>query len=78
MGACEQFISHLELTLPELLSTGDLVRLGIFKTHQAAYAARHMGTGPEFFKVGQKLLYPKIGVIEFMKLCQVHNHKEKV
>lgn len=67
MDACDDFINRLDKELPELASTGDLIRAGIFKSHQAAYLARHSGTGPEFFRMYQKALYPKKGVLEFMR-----------
>lgn len=52
---------------PELLSTEELVTLGIFNSTGGAYFARRHGTGPAFIKEGRKVLYPKDGVITFVE-----------
>ncbi len=71
MTACEEFILHMEKTLPELASTQDLIRLGIFGSDQAACAARKRKNGPEFFQMNDRVIrYPRNGVIEYLKRSQ--------
>jgi len=68
MKACKLFIECLKRTLPDLVTPKDLVKLGIYKSEQAAYAARQKGRCPEYFRIPQRgVLYPKAAVIEFLE-----------
>ena len=71
MTACEEFILRMQESLPELASTQDLIKLGIFGSDQAASAARRKKIGPEYFQMnGRVIRYPKNGVIEYLKKSQ--------
>lgn len=53
-------------SLPEFLSSHDLVSLGLFISTDAAYVARVRGNSPEFLKIGRKIIYPKANVLRFI------------
>jgi hypothetical protein len=53
-------------TMPELLSSHDLVTLGLFCSTNAAYLARLRGHSPDFIKVGGLVKYPKVKIVEFI------------
>jgi hypothetical protein len=53
--------------LPEFLSSQDLVSLGLFSSTDSAYVTRIRGGGPEFLKVGKKVLYPKSSLLRFIE-----------
>ena len=59
-------------SLPELLSSNDLVQMGLFSSVDQAYLARIRGKSPDFIKFKRKVLYPKESVVEFIKK---HFHK---
>ena len=48
--------------LPDFLNSKHLVDLGLFSSIDAAYIVRTRGHGPEFLKIGKKVLYPKASV----------------
>jgi hypothetical protein len=62
-------------SLPELLSSNDLVTLGLFSSPDSAYLARMRGNSPDFIKVGRKILYPKFSVIQFIEYRLQRGHK---
>lgn len=80
MSACEEYIAHLEKILPEMCRTKDLVKAGIFQTDNGASLARQRGDTPEFFRINARVvLYPKKGVIEFLKSKkEKHNGTKKM
>lgn len=53
--------------LPEFLSSRDLIKLGLYPSLAATYSARVRGCSPNFIKLKHKILYPKMGVIEFIE-----------
>lgn len=68
MSACDDFISLVENAIPDMATTSDLVRVGIYRSDQAACNARRIGKCPEYFKFNDKVVfYPKKAVIEFLK-----------
>lgn len=68
MKACQDLILKLKRFLPDLLTSKDLVSLGVYKTAQAAYMARIKGKCPPFMKIPFRgVVYPKDGVIEFLE-----------
>lgn len=72
MSACDDFINKVNQALPELATTKDLIRVGLFRTDQGAAAARRLGNSPEYFRLNKRvILYPKRGVIEFLKRSKV-------
>lgn len=52
--------------MPEFLTSNDLVSLGLFRDPDAAYIARRHGWSPDYVKIGRKIFYPKLRVIEFI------------
>ena len=50
----------------ELLTTNDLIQIGLFSTQDAAYVARKKGCSPNYIKLKKKILYPKSAVVEFL------------
>lgn len=62
----KSLISNFE-SLPALLSSNDLIKLGLYSSIDAAYVARIRGQSPTFLKLTRKILYPKQGVIEFIE-----------
>lgn len=67
MNACDKYISDLEKKLPELCRPDHLVKLGIFKYRQSADLARKEGKGPDFFKIGKKIFYPRDAIVKWLK-----------
>lgn len=68
MNACEKYINKVKDLLPDLATSKELVKFGIFKSEQAASNSRKRNEGPEFFKFNERtILYPKEAVIDYMK-----------
>jgi hypothetical protein len=67
MNSCEKFIQDLEKRLPNLCRPEHLVEIGIFKYRQSADLARRAGRGPDFFKIGRKIFYPREGIVKWLK-----------
>lgn len=68
MNACEDYIEAINKVLPDICTTKDLIKIGIFKSDQAAAYARKEGLSPDYFKLPTKtIFYPKKGVIEFLR-----------
>ena len=61
----ESTITKLD-SMPEFLSSLDLVSLGLFRNPDATYLARLRGNSPDYIKVGRRIFYPKSRVIEFI------------
>lgn len=52
----------------DFLTSDDLVTLGLYKSRNSIYFARSKGIGPDFIKLGRRILYPKNSVLAFVKL----------
>lgn len=56
--------------MPKLLTTNDIVEMGIFASAQAAATARYMGNGPKFLKLGEgvrgRIRYRETDVMEWL------------
>lgn len=52
----------------DFLTSDDLVTLGLYKSRNSIYFARSKGIGPDFIKLGRRILYPKNSVLVFVKL----------
>ncbi len=61
------FIGSKLDSMPEFLTTNDLVALGLYRNIDGTYLARIRGTSPDYIKVGRKILFPKSKVIEFLR-----------
>lgn len=71
MNSCDAFIKRAMKELPEMCTVKDLLKLGIYRSEQAAAHARRKGLSPDYFKLPHRgVLYPKQGVIEFLKQSQ--------
>ncbi len=67
MDQCD-YVHYLTEHLPELCRVRDLVRVGLYISAQAAYAARKAGQSPPFIHISQRgIIYEKQGVIDFIK-----------
>ncbi len=55
-------------TAADFLTSDDLVTLGLYKSRNSLYFARSKGIGPDFIKLGRRILYPKYSVLAFVKL----------
>lgn len=65
MNGCDDFITRAKKELPELCSTKDLVRFGLYSSEQCAYNARKNGIGFDYFKLPHgHIVYPKNGIIQ--------------
>lgn len=71
----KSLISKLSRTLPELVSSKDLVKIGMYKSEQGAYVARRNGECPPYVRIPAcGIRYPKLGVINFLtKLLEDDN-----
>jgi hypothetical protein len=68
MSSCDQFIERAKRELPDLCTTSDLVKMGIFKSAQAASYARKKGMSSDYFKLPTGLVvHPKQGIIELLE-----------
>lgn len=52
----------------DFLTSDDLVTLGLYKSRNSIYFARSKSIGPDFIKLGRRILYPKSSVLAFVKL----------
>lgn len=75
MTACDEFIENLQQVLPERCTDRDLIECGIFTSAQSACLSRRIGNSPGFFKFGRRIIYPKTGVIEWLKENKHENYK---
>lgn len=68
MTSVNVFLEKIRKEMPDLISTSEMVQLGIYKTQQAAYMARKKHTCPLYIKIPQRgIVYPKQGVIEYLE-----------
>lgn len=68
MKSCNPLFVKLLRSLPELVSTRDLVKIGMYRTEQAAYAARQRGECPAYLRIPSRgIVYPRQAVIEFLE-----------
>ena len=67
MTACDDFILKMENTLPDIVDTHDLVKLGLYRSIQSAYHSRLKHKSPAYFAVGKRIFYPKAAVLDWLK-----------
>lgn len=69
MNACEKFIEKLNTQLPEMCRVADLVKHGIYSNATDAMEGRMKGDHPPYIQCKNKgkILYPKDGVIDWLK-----------
>lgn len=60
----ESFLKKLD-TFPDMLTTNDLISLGIYKNKESAYYARKTASSPCYIQKARNILYPKAGVRSF-------------
>jgi len=74
------FRSSLEAELKDyqaLMSSKDLVKIGLYSSLDQAYQARFNGLGPSYIQPARKVLYPKESVIQYMCGLLVENKVDK-
>ncbi|OJU79971.1 MAG: hypothetical protein BGO10_01340 [Chlamydia sp. 32-24] len=60
------YLSDLESKLPELATSADLVRLGVFASEAAVSKARKLGHSPDYIQFSPgRIRYPRAAVINF-------------
>lgn len=60
-------IKELLKDMPDLLTTNDLVALGLYSTDKAAYFARRRKiSSPPYIRIGKRILYPKAELESFL------------
>jgi hypothetical protein len=60
------YLSDLESKLPELATSADLVRLGVFASEAALSKARKLGYSPDYIQFSPgRIRYPRAAVINF-------------
>lgn len=68
MNSCDEFIEKVKRELPDICSTKDLIKMGLFKSEHQAWHARKKGTSFDFFKLPQGTIgYPKTGIIQTLE-----------
>jgi hypothetical protein len=68
MELSKSLIAKLRKKLPDLCSVSDLLRVGIYRSEQAAYAARKSGKCPANFRLAFRgIVYPREEVIDYLK-----------
>lgn len=71
MRSVDKLVEMIENRLPVLVKTKHLVELGIYNSAQGAYQARRARTSPPWLKIPrQGVVYPRDGVIEFLRKCE--------
>lgn len=66
-GENEDLIEDLFKGFNDILTSHDLVNLGLYKTINALFSARKRKLGPPYIKMNHLVCYPKQGVIKFLK-----------
>lgn len=66
MSICDDWIKKITCRLPDQCSTVDLINIGIFTSVHSACCARKAGSGPGYFKLGKRIMYPKESVIQWL------------
>ena len=60
MPKVKNFFDTLNEELSELVGVKELIRFGIYRSHQAAHNAREDGSGPKFFRLpGRGIVYTR-------------------
>lgn len=67
MSVCDDFIKKMERALPEVCTVRDLIRVGLYKSAQAARMERLVNSSPSYLRLGSRILYPKDGVIKWLR-----------
>jgi hypothetical protein len=68
----DEFIISKFDTMPEFLTSYDLINLGLFSNQNGTYLARSQGRSPSYIKIGRRIFYPKSCLIEWVK-SHMHN-----
>jgi hypothetical protein len=63
----DEFFKHVEMLLPDLCLPKDLIRCGLFNSLQNAHLARKEKRSPPYYRIGRRIIYPKKGVLEWMR-----------
>lgn len=64
----EKFIENIERKMPEIMSTKDLINLGMFKSRATWTNMRKRNQGPEYLIFNNKMIvYPKECVLKWLR-----------
>ncbi len=77
MSECDDWIEKISGILPEECNTFDLVKAGIYTSPHSASCARRVGSSPPYFKLGKRVMYPKSGVVNWLKQKKHENSQTK-
>lgn len=62
----KQYLAAIESQIPELATSADLVRLGLYGSEAALCKARKSGNSPDYIQISRgKIRYPRVAVINF-------------
>lgn len=67
MNFSDEFLRNIYMRLPNPCSVTDLIKCGIYNSSQVAYDARRRGDCPPYYRIGKRIIYPKDGVIKWMR-----------
>ncbi len=75
----EEYIERLQNELPEPCRVSDLLKYKIFNSITSAFDARANGKSPPYIQLSKKgrIIYPRNGVIEWMKTKINAKHQDK-
>ena len=64
----EEWIDHLEKTLPNVIDSTQLIKAGVFCSSAQAFNLRKRKGEPEFLRIStRRVVYPKEGVIAWLR-----------
>jgi len=74
----DDLFKKIEKNYPDILTTKDLINIGLYSTPSLARYARKNNKGPEYFRLDGKILYVKAGVLKFLQeKLEVYNKSTK-
>ncbi len=77
MELSKSLIAKIRRKLPDLCSVSDLMKIGIYRSEQAAYEARKRGKAPKHFRLPFRgIVYARDDVIEFLRDSAMNFKKE--
>ena len=64
----DELFAYFDQSLPMMCDVEDLIRVGVYKSRQAAYNARKRGKAPPYLQIpGRGLVYPKETVLSWLR-----------
>lgn len=76
MTALEEYLEFLYRKLPIMCRTKDLLQVGLYRSEQAACAARRRGNCPDFIRTNARVVeYPRPAVLAYVKRRYIKGKK---